>query len=187
MKKLFVGIFTGVVLATSVSAIASSGAIKTINASYSVNKLIVNGVDTGKGSTAFISNGTTYVPLRTVSDALGADIKWDPSTKNITINSRGGATLEEPTDLPIANQPANKVPAPAPAPAQGQKFIGAEKAKQIAVNKFGGKVIAFEPDLYDDDFDHIPSYEIKVRNGYKVYEVDVNAITGEIISFDLDD
>ncbi len=182
MKKFFIGIFTGAILATSFSAIASSGIIKTINASYSVNKLIVNGVDTGKGSTAFISEGTTYVPLRTVSDALGADIKWDPATKNIQINSKGGAVLEEPTDLPVVNQPSVTLPG-----ANNKMFIGEEKAKQIAINKFGGKVIEFKADLYDDDNDDVPNYEIKVRNGNKIYEVDINAITGAIISFDLED
>lgn len=189
MKKFLVGIFAGAVLATSVSTIAATGTIKTMNASYSVNKLIVNGIDTGKGSTAFISEGTTYVPLRTVSDALGADIKWDPTTKNITINSKGGSTLEEPKDLPIVNQSnAPQVNTPAVNPGVNNKmFIGEAKAKQIAINKFGGQVIAFKPDLYDDDFDHIPSYEVKLKNGYKIYEVDVNALTGEIISFDLDD
>ena len=197
MKKFISGLVIGAVVTTSVTAFGA-GVIKNINASYNVNRLIVNGVDTGKGSTAFISNGTTYVPLRTVSDALGSDIKWDPQTRDIYITTKAQGGLENPTDLPIIN---NSQPAPAPVqptqPVQpnvpqqqgsnNQKFIGIEKAKSIALNKFGGKVIAAKPDLYDDDFDHIPSYEIKVANGYKIYEVDVDAVTGAIISFDLDD
>lgn len=192
MKKFFVGIFAGAILATSVTAMAAPGLLKNINASYSINKLIVNGRDTGKGSTAFISEGTTYVPLRTVSDALGSDIKWDPSTKNIYINSNGGNALEQPTDLPVINQPATlpanqPVTLPANPPINNQKFIGEAKAKQIAVQKFGGQVISCVPDLYDNDWDDAPSYEVKIRNGYRICEIDIDATTGAIISFDWDD
>lgn len=35
-----------------------------------------------------IINGTTMVPLRFVSESLGADVKWDGESKTITINSK---------------------------------------------------------------------------------------------------
>lgn len=35
----------------------------------------------------FISGGRTYLPLRAVSDALGADISWDPDTYTATIEA----------------------------------------------------------------------------------------------------
>ncbi len=35
----------------------------------------------------FISGGRTYLPLRAVSDALGADIDWDPETYTVTIEA----------------------------------------------------------------------------------------------------
>ncbi|MEL7658907.1 MAG: copper amine oxidase N-terminal domain-containing protein [Bacillota bacterium] len=33
----------------------------------------------------YISNGSTLVPVRFVSEALGADVQWDKTTKTVTI------------------------------------------------------------------------------------------------------
>lgn len=202
MKKFFAGTLAGAILATSVSAIAATGVVKTINASYSVNKLVVNGVDTGKGSTAFISGGTTYVPLRTVSDALNQDIKWDSATKTIYINSKGvttgGPTLEEPTDLPSANSPVTLPSQPpvvtSPPVTQppvgngtwnGQKLVSINQAKNAAIKAVGGgNVIWEESDIYEQD--DIPTYDFKIKKDNLIYEVEVNALTGVVIDFDID-
>lgn len=48
-------------------------------------KLIVDG-KTIKTDVKLI-NSTSYVPLRAVSEALGAELKWDGATSTITINS----------------------------------------------------------------------------------------------------
>lgn len=196
MKKFISGIILGSILATSVTAFAANS--KTIQAVYSVKKLIVNGVDTGKGSSAFVSNGATYVPLRTVSDALGNEIAWDSDTKSIYINTKGNNNVSgEPSDLPPVNNGAvtlpevapTPAPAPAPTPARPQQnFIGEAKAKQIAINKCGGgQVISFYPDLYDNDFDDIPNYDVKVMKGATIYDLEINAINGSIMSFEIDD
>ena len=39
----------------------------------------------GKAVEAFIYNGTTYVPIRAVSNAFGADIGYDRNTQTISI------------------------------------------------------------------------------------------------------
>ena len=99
MKRFISGIIIGAMVTTSVTALAATA--KNIQAIYSVKSLVVNGVDTGKGNTAFVSGGTTYVPLRTVSDALGHDISWDSNTKTIYINTNNSnSTNGDPTDLP---------------------------------------------------------------------------------------
>lgn len=43
----------------------------------------------------FVVADTTYVPLRFVSQALGASVNWDDSTSTVTINGRGGMPPEE--------------------------------------------------------------------------------------------
>lgn len=190
MKKFFVGTLTGAILATSVSAIAATGVIKTINASYSVNKLVVNGVDTGKGNTAFISGGTTYVPLRTVSDALGQDIKWDSQSKTIYINSKGGTgtTLEEPADIPAVSGGSNvagNVANTGNGTWNGQKLISITTAQNAAIKAVGGgNVIWKEADIYEHD--DIPTYDFKIMKNNRVYEVEINALTGAVKDFDID-
>lgn len=182
MKKFISGIIAGVMVTTSMSVIAATG-VKTLQAHFSVDKLIVNGVDTGKGNSAFISNGTTYVPLRTISDTLGNEISWDSSTKTIYINSGGTQTnLGEPTDLPpVINNTQNTVTVPS-----GKKFITEQQAKNAAVKAVGGgTVIWIKQDLYDDDLS--PDYEIKIKKGNRIYEVEVDAITGTVKDFEIDD
>ena len=39
----------------------------------------------GKAVEAFIYNGTTYVPIRAVSNAFGADIGYDRNTQTISV------------------------------------------------------------------------------------------------------
>ncbi|MDD3170083.1 MAG: copper amine oxidase N-terminal domain-containing protein [Eubacteriales bacterium] len=36
----------------------------------------------------FIENGRTYVPVRFVSEALGADVQWDGTTRTVTITKK---------------------------------------------------------------------------------------------------
>ncbi len=45
---------------------------------------------------AFIYEGTTYVPLRAVGEALGAEVSWNKDTKTVYVNSE--KTGEEPED-----------------------------------------------------------------------------------------
>ncbi|KAB2336850.1 copper amine oxidase N-terminal domain-containing protein [Cytobacillus depressus] len=47
-------------------------------------KLIVNGSQV-KNAEAKIINSTTYVPLRAISEMLGATVNWDNNTKTVTI------------------------------------------------------------------------------------------------------
>jgi hypothetical protein len=54
----------------------------------------------------FIVAETTYVPLRFISQALGASVNWDNSTSTVTINGRG--PMPPPAQMP---------PQPPPPPA----------------------------------------------------------------------
>lgn len=183
---------------TSATAFASN--VVTMQATYSVKSLVVNGVDTGKGNTAFVSNGTTYVPLRTVSDALGNDISWDSNTKTIYVNSKGSASTGssgEPTDLPTSNGSVATLPTPTPAPPvytppvnngstwNGQKLVSIQTAKNAAIKAVGGGTVIWqESDIYD--YDDIPDYEFKIMKNNRVYEVEINALNGQVIDFDID-
>jgi hypothetical protein len=49
--------------------------------------------------------GRTMVPLRFVSEALGADVKWEGATKTVVINSNGSATPGGDTTNPETSPP----------------------------------------------------------------------------------
>lgn len=77
---------------TAIGAVASNG-IEKIQASLNHNiKFLLNGSawspkdPSGKTLSALVYKGSTYVPLRSVSEALGAAVDWDASTSTITID-----------------------------------------------------------------------------------------------------
>ena len=96
MKKRIVSLVLVVVLvfalASTVSAVAN-----TISAqlTYRDIKITLDGKSitpkdaTGKTVEPFIMDGTTYLPVRAVADALGLDVKWDSSTSTVRLS--GGA------------------------------------------------------------------------------------------------
>ncbi|WP_250278188.1 stalk domain-containing protein [[Clostridium] colinum] len=188
MKKFISGLLIGGIITTSVTAFAAN--MVNMQAVYSIKSLIVNGVDTGKGNTAFVSNGTTYVPLRTVSDALGHKISWDSNTKTIYINTNDNVNNSgEPTDLPPVNN--NSTPNKQGATSssnnswKGKKLISIETAKNAAIKAVGGgNVISQESDINDND--DLPTYDFKISKNNKIYEVEVNALTGQVKDFDID-
>lgn len=87
IKGLLVGLLAGSVL-TGGLVFARSGN-QWIDASYDNIKLYVNGskVDTSSNE-PFIYNGSTYLPVRAVAEALGQNVDWDGNTKSVYIGSK---------------------------------------------------------------------------------------------------
>jgi len=52
------------------------------------DKAFVNGVEVALDSTAFIENGRTYLPVRFVSENLGADVRWVGETQQVIITKK---------------------------------------------------------------------------------------------------
>lgn len=79
---------TGMVTGT---ALAANTVYKNIRVQYCGIKLVVNGAPVtpkdANGSTVepFIYNGTTYLPVRAVGNALGKDVSWNGNTKTVYI------------------------------------------------------------------------------------------------------
>jgi hypothetical protein len=59
-----------------------------------------------------IVNGRTLVPLRFVGEALGADVKWYPDTRDITITT----SIEPPVITPMPKPTATPLPTVTPLP-----------------------------------------------------------------------
>lgn len=68
---------------------------------------------------------------------------------------------------------------------QSTTQITAEKAQEIAMNKVGsGTLVKCELD-YDDDTQKY-KYEIEIKDGRIEYELDIDAVSGEIIKYEQD-
>lgn len=64
-----------------------NGQAKSITVDYTKQKLFVNGVPIPLNQELFIADGSAYLPLRLVSEGLGAKVDWDQETKEIHITS----------------------------------------------------------------------------------------------------
>lgn len=87
---------------------AASGSItkKMIEANYMGIKLVVDEVEvtpmdaSGNVVEPFTSEGTTYLPVRAVANALGKEVTWDGDTRTVYIGKVPGAEENWMTKLP---------------------------------------------------------------------------------------
>ncbi len=96
LKGAIIGASLGTLLTSGIS-LAKTGS-EMIEAIYQDIKIYVDGIQIepkdSNGTTVepFIYNGTTYLPVRAISEALGKPVKWDGNTKSVKI----GGTDEVP-------------------------------------------------------------------------------------------
>ncbi len=65
---------------------AQTGSQK-IDAVYNDIKIVVDGKEVSTSTEPFIYNGTTYLPVRAIGEALGKDVSWDAQTNTVYIGS----------------------------------------------------------------------------------------------------
>lgn len=98
MKKRLQGLIAGVligIIATSGTAFAKTGS-ELIEAIYSNIKIYVDGVKIDPTDAAgnvvepFIYNGTTYLPVRAIGNAIGKTVSWDGATQSVYLGEKPG-------------------------------------------------------------------------------------------------
>lgn len=96
MKKRFQGIIIGIIIGVMLSGfvtLAKTGT-ESISAWYSDIKICVNGEyitptdANGNEVEPFIVNGTTYLPVRAVGNALDMDVDWDNDTSTVSLSDK---------------------------------------------------------------------------------------------------
>jgi hypothetical protein len=90
--------------------INATGNGRTISLTIGSTQATVAGQPTLMDVAPFIVGATTYVPLRFISQALGASVNWDNSTSTVTINGGQGPAPGRPMPPP----PGRPVPVPPP-------------------------------------------------------------------------
>jgi len=100
LKGIVVGIVIG---ALSVPAVFATVGTVTKELHYKDIKIELNGEEitpkdaNGNYVEPFIIDGTTYLPVRGVADALGLDVAWNASANTVVLGS-GAASGDGPTD-----------------------------------------------------------------------------------------
>ena len=105
--------------------------------------------------------GTTYVPVRAISEAMGMDVSFNSATRTVQLTT---------ADRTASQQGASS--------ASGN-YISADRAKQIALNDAGVKeanAVFLRANLDWDD--GRMKYEVEFYSGTNEYDYDIDAVTG---------
>ena len=103
LKGYLIGALSTVMLLGCVAYAASN--TKTIEAFYNNIKIYVDGVKinpkdaNGKTVEPFIYNGTTYLPVRGIAQAMGAQVEWDGKTNSVKIFKESQQDLQYLLDV----------------------------------------------------------------------------------------
>ncbi len=106
MRKIINKKSIGVLLVIAIASMSM-----TVFASPVNTPIYINGLNKATG---FIEKGKTYIPLRDVSEALGASVGWENSTKTVTI-SKPGTIITQRIGQSSATVNGRRVDAGAPA------------------------------------------------------------------------
>lgn len=103
MKRILVFVIAAAFLiALAISASASTGTVQK-SLSYNDIKITLDGKEiipkdaNGNYVEPFIIDGTTYLPVRGISSALGLGVGWDQSTHTVQLTSQELAPIPDPT------------------------------------------------------------------------------------------
>ena len=94
LKGYLVGVLSTVLLLGTVCYATSN--TKTLEALYNNIKIYVDGVKidpkdaSGNAVEPFIYNGTTYLPVRAVGEAIGKTVTWDGATQSVYLGEKPG-------------------------------------------------------------------------------------------------
>jgi hypothetical protein len=111
LKGFTVGFIVAALLFGAASAAFASVGAYPLMASFADIRIFVDGkqVDprdaNGTSVEPFIINGTTYLPVRAVAEALGMEVSWDNASKSVRI-VRAGATPPPTSTPPKQTEPA---------------------------------------------------------------------------------
>lgn len=94
-KKLAVVMAIMIFTLSIASSVFAAGTIKNLKAVYNNIKIFVNGTQVSMPAEPFIIDGTTYVPLRAVSEILDKVVTWDQATYSVNINDKPGTSMTE--------------------------------------------------------------------------------------------
>jgi hypothetical protein len=103
MFKRLQGFLAGILIGTLLmGGVAYAAGAQALQATFHNIKLVVDGNTitptdaSGNAVEPFIVNGTTYLPVRAVADALGKEVYWDGPNWTVYLGNMGGA-LQTPT------------------------------------------------------------------------------------------
>ena len=192
MKKKNVAILLALVVAVSIFVGAgASELIRDIRAEQRRDfAIIVDGehktFESADGKTVYpiLYEGTTYLPIRAISELFGKTVYWNEATKEIEIRTESApATTVTDADVII---PADSKPKTETSTIDSTT-ITKEEAKTIALQKAGLKESDVRFVKVELDRERgIAVYDVEFNHGTKEYNAEIKAEDGTILEWDVD-
>lgn len=88
-----------IAVSASATVLAVSEKTKTATLSYNNIKVTLDGkaIDLRGEKEPFIIDGTTYLPVRAIAEALGLDVSWDGNTNTVMLSSYSTTSTKNST------------------------------------------------------------------------------------------
>jgi hypothetical protein len=109
LQGFIFGLFVSSIILLNISLFADSidVVLNSINISINGEKVVANSenytLDNGENvPNSLLYKGTTYLPIRKISDLLGVGISWDGETRTVLIDTPEPTATPEPTPEPTA-------------------------------------------------------------------------------------
>ncbi|OKP99266.1 stalk domain-containing protein [Paenibacillus sp. P46E] len=194
-KSVFISsIVVSSLLFGSVGVLAGTG-VETIKAKLNHNiKFLLNGAkwtpkdQSGNNLSALVYNGSTYVPLRSVSEALGAEVDFDAPSLTISIDGSGdsgipyndtntASTPQQPATQAPANTPApTTAPSPTTTPSQSTTTASTNSGKSFSSAIPIGKSVSFNDPYNYDGHSYTANYTVSVSSVKSISRSEIAAL-----------
>lgn len=97
LRSIFEALGAQVSWDSTIRMISATSGDTDVHLSIGDRNATVNGQTVHLDTPAMIVNGSTMVPLRFVSEALGAYVNWSESTQTVTITTRRNSSTDVPS------------------------------------------------------------------------------------------
>ncbi len=129
-KDVVLGAVVGALLIGAAPMAFAKVADAMVPVNYNDIKVTVDGEELKTDKEPFIYEGTTYLPVRAVAEAVGKEVGWDSATKTVTLTSK-----EATKDDTKATAEAKKDDTKATAEAKKDDTKAATDNTKVATNK----------------------------------------------------
>lgn len=198
MKKRLIALFVAIALVLNlIVAGAAVGLIRDIRAQIRQDfTIVIDGVvrnfKNAQGDAVYpvLYDGTTYLPVRAIGELMGKEVYWYEGEKKIELRDKEIKPTVTDADVIVDEKKEKEAP---PAPKQKKeevdksKFIGEEKAKQVALDRAGIAANGVYFDRIELDFENGEwRYELEFKKNRIEYEADIRAADGKILKWEVD-
>lgn len=103
MKKYLCGFFTAFLLIALAVPSFAENVTRQITADYNINAIFIDGTRfiprdaNGIYIQPFVVDGTTYLPIRSVAEAVGYDVKYNDTTYSVTLTKKTAEVKPSPS------------------------------------------------------------------------------------------